>query len=214
MQISLHFEAPVQPERSSAALAQLVEQHFCKVKVPGSSPGGGSKNKTRRKPVFCFCARLPDLNGRESHVDHRLPNRCYAYRMASCLSCLCELKNRWQLKYCSNKCQADFQYQECIREWKANSQGSRQRVATQNISKHLKRYLVETNGEKCSLCGWNKKHPITKRVPLEVDHIDGNAENNHESNLRIICPNCHALTVHFRNLNRTRGRKWRTSAGT
>src|SRR3989338_11001501 len=27
---------------SLAALAQLVEQHFCKVKVPGSSPGGGS----------------------------------------------------------------------------------------------------------------------------------------------------------------------------
>ena len=29
-------------ERSSAALAQLVEQRFCKAKVPGSSPGGGS----------------------------------------------------------------------------------------------------------------------------------------------------------------------------
>ena len=25
-----------------ATLAQLVEQHFCKVTVPGSSPGGGS----------------------------------------------------------------------------------------------------------------------------------------------------------------------------
>ncbi len=28
-----------------ATLAQLVEQHFCKVKVPGPNPGGGSSLK-------------------------------------------------------------------------------------------------------------------------------------------------------------------------
>lgn len=64
-------------------------------------------------------------------------------------------------------------------------------------------------GEKCSMCGWNKRHPITHKVPLEIDHIDGNADNNKETNIRLICPNCHALTPHFRNLNRGRGRKWR-----
>lgn len=131
--------------------------------------------------------------------------------MTSCLQCSTPFKNRWQAKYCSNKCQADYQYKKCIQDWKSNSKESQRRVATKNVSRHLKRYLIEIHGEKCSLCGWSKRHQLTQRVPLEVDHIDGNSENNHELNLRIVCPNCHALTVHFRNLNRTRGRKWRSS---
>jgi hypothetical protein len=169
-----------------AEIAQLVEQLTCNEQVPGSSPGLGSVNQFRR-------------------------SKCYASRMkaGSCLECGNVLKKRWQSKYCSNKCQADHQYRRCIAEWKSNSRHALRRVATKNICRHLKRYLIEVHGEKCSLCGWNERHPVTKRIPLEVDHIDGNAENNTESNLRIICPNCHSLTVHFRNLNRTRGRAWR-----
>ncbi len=129
--------------------------------------------------------------------------------MRICLSCSASLK-RWQEKYCSNKCQADYQYRLCIQKWKSGSKDGSRRMATKNISRHLKRYLIETHSEKCSLCGWCERHAVTKRVPLEVDHIDGNADNNTESNLRIVCPNCHSLTVYFRNLNRTRGRQWRT----
>lgn len=58
-------------------------------------------------------------------------------------------------------------------------------------------------------CGWNQRHSITHRIPLEIDHIDGNANNNNEDNLRLLCPNCHSLTPHFRNLNRGHGRAWR-----
>lgn len=150
------------------------------------------------------------VRSKRLHVDHIKAKRCYTLRMmSSCLHCNEPFTNRWQAKYCSNKCQHDYQYRVFIELWKTGSKDSMRKVATKNVSRHLKRYLIETNGEKCSECGWNKKHPTTKRVPLEVDHIDGNADNNEESNLRIICPNCHSLTVHFRNLNRTRGRKWR-----
>jgi hypothetical protein len=47
-----------------AALAQLVEQHFCKVKVPSSSLGGGSKKKTtpQNGGFFIFWSR--QLNSR------------------------------------------------------------------------------------------------------------------------------------------------------
>jgi predicted HNH restriction endonuclease len=39
-----------------------------------------------------------------------------------------------------------------------------------------------------------------------MDHIDGNSDNNTEENLRLICPNCHALTPSHKGRNRGRGR--------
>lgn len=49
-------------------------------------------------------------------------------------------------------------------------------------------------------------NPFTNTLPLEIDHIDGNSENNSEENLRLICPNCHSLTETYRGANRGNGR--------
>jgi 5-methylcytosine-specific restriction endonuclease McrA len=38
-------------------------------------------------------------------------------------------------------------------------------------------------------------------IPLEVDHRDGDRLNNELSNLRLLCPNCHALTPTYRGKN-------------
>lgn len=42
---------------------------------------------------------------------------------------------------------------------------------------------------KCSRCGFIAEDSIQ----LDVDHIDGNPSNNHESNLQTLCANCHRL---------------------
>ena len=111
--------------------------------------------------------------------------------------------------YCSNQCQLDYQHQEYINKWKNNEVTGSRGISARNISKHIRRYLLEKNKQACSFCGWNKTNRVTGNSPLEVDHIDGDAENNNESNLRLLCPNCHSLTPSYRNLNKCKGRAWR-----
>jgi len=49
---------------------------------------------------------------------------------------------------------------------------------------------------KCSRCGITKWQGYP--APLELDHINGDSEDNRLENLRILCPNCHALTPTYR----------------
>ena len=128
--------------------------------------------------------------------------------MDICVECK-KPRKKYTNKYCSNRCQVDHQYKRYIAEWKKGKKDGNRGINAKNISKHLLRFLIEKYGEKCSQCGWNKKSLYTNRAPLEIDHIDGNANNNLEDNLRLLCPNCHALTPSFRNLNKGKGRSWR-----
>lgn len=66
---------------------------------------------------------------------------------------------------------------------------------TRNI---VRKFILRNNilEYKCSFCG-NNGNWIGKTLSLELDHIDGNEENSEISNLRWLCPNCHAITDTF-----------------
>lgn len=63
----------------------------------------------------------------------------------------------------------------------------------------LRRALIEA-GRKyaCTECGleglWNGK-----ALTLQVDHLNGEKNDNRESNLRFLCPNCHSQTGNWGN---------------
>ena len=48
----------------------------------------------------------------------------------------------------------------------------------------------------CNMCGISRW--LDGEVPLQLDHKDGNKDNNNLKNLRLLCPNCHALTPQYR----------------
>ena len=60
----------------------------------------------------------------------------------------------------------------------------------------LKEGIKQHRCECCGLTTWQES-----TIPLELHHINGNNRDNRLENLRLLCPNCHALTDSYRGKN-------------
>lgn len=71
----------------------------------------------------------------------------------------------------------------------------------------MREKLLEYYGNKCSICNikeWNGKDLV-----LILDHINGDASNNTEGNLRFVCPNCDSQLDTYKSKNRNSARSHR-----
>ncbi len=73
--------------------------------------------------------------------------------------------------------------------------------------RQLRAYLLYTRPYRCEVC--LRRTWQGQPIPLDADHIDGDASNNQEGNLRLICLNCHGQTTTWKARNRGKGREVR-----
>jgi hypothetical protein len=83
-------------------------------------------------------------------------------------------------KYCSLKCSGQGLKNIFEADFSLNGKGNHKRV------------LIHERGHRCERCKlevW-----LEQPISLQLEHKDGNHNNNAKENLELLCPNCHSQT--------------------
>ena len=104
--------------------------------------------------------------------------------------------------FCSQFCKKEYSRNSLLKEWKEKPEKFNRIMQLRGI----KQYILDKQNNACAICGqnseWNNM-PLT----LVLDHIDGNAANNCEENLRCVCPNCDSQLSTFKSKNKHSARR-------
>lgn len=119
-----------------------------------------------------------------------------------CLNCGKELKRG---KFCNNTCYAKYYEKQYVERWKNGEETGLS--GKYGIKNAVRNYIFNKNNNKCENCGTNLVNPYTNNSILQIHHIDGDCTNNKEENLKLLCPNCHAMTENFGSRNKKATRK-------
>ena len=93
-------------------------------------------------------------------------------------NCNKEVGNRKGKRFCSRNC----------KQKNCQAKDPKRQKKYENFVKGLRPY-IKYRKNKCENCGFIPLHICQ----LDVDHIDGNHNNNEINNLQTLCANCHRL---------------------
>ena len=106
--------------------------------------------------------------------------------------CECGNPKKTHNKYCA----------ECIEKRVYNKIASFEEAKNDGTRR---KYLLEARGHRCERCGLGEW--MGEPIPLELDHISGDTDDNRAENLRLLCPNCHAQTETYKGANKGKNGK-------
>ena len=153
------------------------------------------KNENRK---YCSKSCSAIVNNKLFHkrikTNERKRKEYHARKKNNCLNCNKITTNI----FCSQICQHEYKRNEIFKKIENGD--------TSFSHKQYKAYLIYKYGEKCMKCGWSEINPLTNKIPIELEHKDGNSENHNLNNLELLCPNHHSLTPTYGALNKGNGR--------
>lgn len=146
-----------------------------------------------------FCSRSCSAK-----VNNRIRSRQIKthYGAYACVDCGKPRVNKTSSPRCS-ECHRSHRRDSTVTSW---LNGSNPGGSGLSLSATIRQYLLEQANYGCSLCGFNTPHPVDGKTILEIDHINGDSSDHRPENLRVLCPNCHALTPTYRARNTGSGR--------
>ena len=126
-------------------------------------------------------------------------------RTENCLNCNKPIFAGTMSKLCI-KCYRAKYDAEKVKHWKETGDTGCKTSTT--IRNAIRTYILNKQGCMCAICG-TKNEWFGKQLNFILDHIDGDASNNFESNLRLICPNCDSQLDTFKSKNKNSARSHR-----
>lgn len=120
-----------------------------------------------------------------------------------CKNCGKQYHPRYSSKglFCCLKCCAEYKAKKNYEEYLNNQQDYQ---GVRNM-RQVKPFILAEQDNKCAICGisnsWNGKTLV-----FVLDHIDGRADNNYRTNLRLICPNCDSQLDTYKSKNKNSAR--------